>query len=295
MTAAAANRILKQEKWTYYDFTLTSGNIAYKNCLAVVDTNAGTGTLLEGGESTTYAILGVFDEYVDASLAAKTVRVNFLRERTIVWFANDPGAGAIAATDLGKYAYMLDDQTVTITATGHSPAGQIMAYSATKGVAIDISAPAVVTVAAPTISNFTNATHAHSSAASGGTLTNPIISGFTSANHTHRDQAGGGPIGMHLADAISFTGVTCSLTASAWRHYAVPATGTQASKIVVAATGTRGDIISFTADGTNNTQTVTYYSGTYAKTGALTASTPHAVFGVFDGTNWQFVSAEQVA
>jgi hypothetical protein len=294
--ALTANKSLRVEKWTYHDFTLTSGQVAYKNGLAVVNTAAATGNVLAGAEATTMVVLGVFDEYVDASLAAKTVRINFLTERTVVWFKNDGVGTAVAATDLGKICYIKDDETVSMTATTRSAAGVVLAVSATKGVAVDIDPKGGYGLAtAPTISNFTNATHTHASAATGGTLTNPIISGFTSANHTHRDQAGGGAIGMQSAGAISFTGVTCSMTAAAWSHYAVPATGTQASKIVVAATGTRGDLITFTADGTNNTQTVTYYSGTYAKTAALTASTPHAVMGVFDGTNWQFISAEQVA
>ena len=288
MTAAAANQLQNIEVWKYHVYTLTSGNIAYQNALAVVDTNAGTGTLLEGGESTTYAVLGLFDQYVDATSVAKSVRVNFLKERTVKWFANDPGVGAIAATDLGKMAFVLDDKTATITPTGHSPLGQILDFDSTKGVAIDIDTKSVIVAAAPTISNFTSAVHAHSSAATGGTLTNPIISGFTSANHTHADQAGGGGIRMQTGATLSFTGTTCSLTAATWTHYDVPTSSTSASKIVVAATGTRGDLICFSADGAKNLGTVTYYSGTYAMTAALTAEKTHKANAVFDGTNWIF-------
>lgn len=288
MTAAAANLLQNVEVWKYYVYTLTAGNIAYQNALAVVDTNAGTGTLLEGGESTTYAVLGLFDQYVDATSAAKSVRVNFLKERTVKWFANDPGAGAIAATDLGKMAFVLDDKTATITPTSHSPLGQILAVDSVKGVAIDIDTKSVIVAAAPTISDFTAAIHAHSSAATGGTLTNPIISGFTSANHTHANQAGGGGIRMQTGATLSFTGVTCSLTAATWTHYDVPTSSTSASKIVVAATGTRGDVITFSADGAKNVGTVTYYSGTYAMTAALTASKTHKANAVFDGANWIF-------
>lgn len=288
MTAASANLAQKAFKATYMDFTLTAGNIAYQNAIAVVDTNAATGTLLEGGASTTYAVLGLFDEYVDATSAAKTVRVNFMRERTLKWFDNDPGAGAIAATDLGKMAFILDDKTATITSTGKSPLGQILGYSATKGVLVDIDTKAVIVAAAPTISDFSSALHAHSSAATGGTLTNPIIDGFTSANHTHESQAQGGAVRMQSGAELSFTGNTCSLTASGWTHYDVPTSSTNASKIIVAATGTRGDLICFSADGAKNVGTVTYYSGTYAMTAALTASKTHKANAVFDGTNWIF-------
>lgn len=288
MTAASSNQLQRMETWKFREYTLTAGNIAYQNAIAVVDTNAGTGTLLEGGASTTYAVLGLFDQYVDATSVAKTVRVNFFKERTIRWFDNDPGAGAIAATDLGKMAFILDDKTATKTPTAHSPLGQILGYDATKGVAIDMDVASVIVAAAPTISDFTNATHAHSSAATGGTLTNPIISGFTSANHTHADQAGGGAIRMQTGATLSFTGNTCSLTASNWSHYDVPTSSTNASKIILAATGTRGDLVCFTADGTKNAGTITYYSGTYAMTAALTASKTHKANAVFDGTNWIF-------
>lgn len=288
MTALAANTTQNVEKWSYYDYTLTSGQIAYQNGIAVVDTNAATGTLLVGAASTTLAVLGLFDQYVDASLAAKTVRVNFLRERTIKWFKNDPGAGAIAATDLGKMAYVLDDQTATITAAAHSPLGQIMAYSATKGVAIDIDTKPVIVAAAPTISDFTNAAHGHANAAGGGTLAAPAVTSFTNAQHTHANAAGGGGVRMATGATITFSGNTASLTATNWSHYTIPACGTQAKVVAVAATGTRGDRVTFTADGANNTQTVTYYSGTYAQTAALSASKAHKAEAVFDGTNWIF-------
>lgn len=265
MTAAAANQAQGLFKASYMDFTLTAGQVAYQNTTAVVNTAAGTGTLLAGTYSgTTYAVLGLFDEYVDATLAAKTVRVNFLRERTCKWFTNDTASGAIAATDLGKMAFALDDKTATITSTSKSPLGQILGVDATKGVLIDIDTTPVIVAAAPTISDF------------------------TSAAHTHQNAANGGAVRMQSGATLSFTGVTCSMTASNWSHYKVPATGTQASKIVVAATGTRGDVINFTANGTDNTQTVTYYSGTYAMTTALTASKTHRATATFDGSNWIF-------
>lgn len=283
MTALSANTTQNLEKWTYYDYKLTSGHIAYKNGIACIDTNAGTGYVVEGDQSTTYTILGVFDQYVDASSAAKTVRVNFLKERTIKWFVAD----GITASSVGKMAFILDDQTVNTTATAQSPCGLIMAYSATKGIAVDLDAKGVVVAAAPTISDFSSATHAHSSAATGGTLTNPIISGFTSANHTHASQAEGGAVRMAMG-TVTFTGNTCSLTATNWTHYIVGETGATASVIAVAATGTAGDMIRFTADGANNTVTITYYNGSTAMTSALTASKAHKVDAVFDGTGWAF-------
>lgn len=282
MTALSANTMQNLEKWSYYEYTLTSGHVAYQNGIACVDTSAGTGYVVEGDQSTTYTILGVFDEYVDASSAAKTVRVNFLKERTIKWFVS-----ALTASAVGKMAFIIDDQTVDATATAQSPCGLIMAYDATKGIAVDLDAKGVIVAAAPTISDFTNATHAHSSAATGGTLTNPIISGFTSANHTHASQAQGGGVRMAMG-TVTFTGNTCSLTATNWTHYVVGDTGATASVVVVAATGTQGDHIRFTADGAANTVTITYYNGSTAMTSALTASKAHLVDAVFDGTGWAF-------
>ena len=53
-------------------------------------------------------------------------------------FANAAATGAIAAGDVGKNAYITDDQTVTKTATGSSIAGRIIAVDADGGIWVEI-------------------------------------------------------------------------------------------------------------------------------------------------------------
>ena len=281
------------ETWTYHDFTLISGTHGYKNTMVGVNTANSTGYMENLTASTsTFVFFGVLDEECDATSGIKTCRVNFLKERRVVYFGNQ---GSITnGTGRGHLCYAYTNQDVTLSGTNNSCVGMILDVDSVKGVAVDIDIKATATTTAPTISDFTNATHDHSNAANGGatltspTIVTPTIASFANAQHNHSNAAGGGANRLTSGSVLSFTGVTCSLTATNGSHYLVPATGTQASKIVVAATGTRGDSIEFTADSINNTQTVTYYSGTVAETTALTASKTHAARAVFDGTNWVF-------
>lgn len=52
-------------------------------------------------------------------------------------YDNDPGAGALAATDAGSDVYALDDHTVSKTSTGASVAGEMIALDADGGIWVD--------------------------------------------------------------------------------------------------------------------------------------------------------------
>jgi hypothetical protein len=133
MTALVREKMSSVERWTFRDFTLTSGKIGYKNAIAAIKLT--TGQLVPGAAGTDLFVIGKFARTVDASAAAKSVSVNLGRELEVEWFGN--GTGVIAATDVGSLCYVQDDQTVTITPTGNSIAGRIWAVDSVKGVAVE--------------------------------------------------------------------------------------------------------------------------------------------------------------
>lgn len=143
MTALAAERRRRQEPWKYKEFTLSSGHKAWKGGAAAIA--IGTGEVVPASSAPDLFYIGTFAKTVDATAASKTVGVDLVEEIWLEWFVNATSTDACAATDIGRLAYMLDDQTVTITPTGRSPMGRIWAVHATKGVAIqklDFAAPA---------------------------------------------------------------------------------------------------------------------------------------------------------
>lgn len=135
MTALAKGRQTTAERWTYKQFTLASGNIAYKGGLACIDLS--TGKVEPGHAETDLLVIGKFDEDMDASAADKLVNVNLIREIEIEWWANATAGDAVVATDLGSLVYVFDDQTVTRTSTGRSFAGRCWGVDSAKGVAVE--------------------------------------------------------------------------------------------------------------------------------------------------------------
>lgn len=133
MTALSQERMRARERWTYYDFTLASGNKAYKNALAAIDLS--TGKCEPGHAETDLFVIGYFDQTVDATSAEKSVRVNLVEEIEVEWLANSV-SDPIADTDLCSLCYVEDDQTVSALATGHSIAGRVWAVDSLKGVAV---------------------------------------------------------------------------------------------------------------------------------------------------------------
>lgn len=261
MTALAQERSRRKVTWGSVDLTLTNGTKGYRGGMACIDTT--TGKVVPGSASTTLFFLGYFKRTADATGGEVICQVDLDKELNLEWFANATAGDAVAATDVGKVCYILDDQTVTITATGHSPAGVVMAVSATDGVLVNKEIKAIGLITNPTISDFTNAAHNHSGASSGGTVR--LATGGTLA---------------FVANALTIA------TPGKGTHYKVPATAGN-SVITLGTTGAaRGDEVVFTANGTDNGHTVTYNDGATAITAAATASKRHRCVCTFDGTNW---------
>lgn len=95
----------------------------YAGSLVARDSN---GNATPGAVATTLLGMGRVEEYVDNSAGAagdKTVKIR----KGVFRFANSAGGDAIAAADIGKQCYIVDDQTVALTDGGstRSVAGRI--------------------------------------------------------------------------------------------------------------------------------------------------------------------------
>lgn len=134
MTAMSQERMRDFERWTYYDFTLASGNKAYKNGIACLDLS--TAKVEPGHAETDLLYIGLFDQTVDATSADKIVRVNLQREIEVEWLDNSL-THALVDTDVGSLCYIEDDQTVTSLSTGNSIAGRVWKVDSTRGVAVE--------------------------------------------------------------------------------------------------------------------------------------------------------------
>lgn len=135
MTALAKDTVRPFRVFREVDLTLASGSIAYKNGRAAL--NPTTGKVVPASSSPTLLMLGRFMRKVDASAADKAVPVDLEREVRAEWYANHSGGDAVAATDIGRLCYVLDDNTVTITPTNRPIAGRVWEVDATKGVLVE--------------------------------------------------------------------------------------------------------------------------------------------------------------
>jgi hypothetical protein len=134
MTALATEKARRFETWKYKSFTLASGTKAYKGGRAALNSS---GKVVPATSATGLLAIGVFHETVDATAADKPVTVDLEKEIVVERFVNATAGDACASTDVGQMGYMMDDQTVTKTASGRSVAGRIWDVSSSKGVAIE--------------------------------------------------------------------------------------------------------------------------------------------------------------
>lgn len=135
MTAIAAGqkRARRQETWKFHLFTLGINKEAKQGGLCAFDQSAGN--VIPAEVQTDLIIIGHFAESVTTTGATKSVNVELFEEIQLDWFANDP-TNPVLATDFGKPAYAVDDQTVSVLNTGRSSVGKIWGISATYGVAV---------------------------------------------------------------------------------------------------------------------------------------------------------------
>lgn len=138
MTALATKRMRREEKFRIVELTLKTGTIAFHNARLCFD---GAGKVVPATSALGLAVAGIHicnpKEKIDATAADKTVSVDLEVERQGEWWANATAGDAVVAADIGNVVYMLDDQTVTKTPTGRSPAGRAWRIDSVKGVLVE--------------------------------------------------------------------------------------------------------------------------------------------------------------
>lgn len=226
MTALATKRVNKPYPLKLVELTLPSGiGKAYhggRACLRsdgkVVPASSAAGLLAIGKFITNPA------DAVDATSADKTVTVDLETEKQCEWWTNDSGGGAVAATDVGKVCYMLDDQTVTMTSTGRSPSGRVWGVDSTKGVLVEKLEPIVSVLDQPTLGAYVsndsapttivhNAVYAVPATGAASTITLPAAApdgtrAYFAANGTANGHT------VQYRDATGTVAITTALTAS---------------------------------------------------------------------------------
>jgi hypothetical protein len=137
MTALLAALQHTEDKWTFKEMPLGFSAKCWKGGTAVGRPSTGTvfpATTGAGAAGANDLYLGIFNESVDNSANAGTtlpVTINFVKEVTILWRAND---GSITAANLFNPCYAVDDQTVSATATNRPKVGNILAVDPILGV-----------------------------------------------------------------------------------------------------------------------------------------------------------------
>lgn len=223
MTALAKARPITEARWKYKQFTLASGHIGYQGGAAVLDKTSGK--VVPGALGTTFQYLGLFAETVDATAGDALINVNLIDEIALIWFANGTSSDAVAATNVGSDCYFLDDNTVSILATGKSVAGRVMAVDTVKGVAVQKSGSSSAGLSPnPTLPAFAagnsaptdivnNAVYAVPTTAATSTITLPAITADGTVARFIADGTANGNT-VQYVDATGSVNLTTALTAS---------------------------------------------------------------------------------
>jgi hypothetical protein len=132
-----ADRMVTEAVWGYHDFVLKSATVAERGKLAVIDT--ADGSITKGGAAATLLPLGIFMQSLTGD-GVKKVQVQMFHPINARWWENDAAGTPAVAADVGKAAYIKDDQTVTRATTG-SVLGLILEVSTQKGVLVYSSYP----------------------------------------------------------------------------------------------------------------------------------------------------------
>lgn len=227
MSALTQERSRRTYPWKYKSFTLASGTKAFKGGRAALN---GSGKVVPATSVTALLAIGLFAETVDATAGDLPVQVDLEREVVLEYFANATAGDAVAATDIGNNAYMMDDQTVTITAAGRSVAGRIWDVDALKGIGIEKNSDARKLLSQPVVGAYTANDYAPASieadavydvptTAAASTITLPAAA----PDGTRATFAADGTKNGHTVqyrDATGPTNLTTALTASK-RHLVV--------------------------------------------------------------------------
>lgn len=134
MTAQTQDRRIEEiSSPVHRSFGLKAGAVAFQGAIAVL-----TGGFAKPGVTGAGLVtVGVFDEAAVGGAADGDVKAKV--KRGCFKFANAAGADAVLASHVEASCYVMDDQTVTITATGRSVAGKVYALAEDGGVWVEIA------------------------------------------------------------------------------------------------------------------------------------------------------------
>lgn len=134
MTALAANATKDYQSLGLLELPLATSATVYEGSLVAVV--LGTGKVQAATGASNELVIGRAIRKATQSASAPNCTVRFLPEKFAYWCMNDTGT-AVAATDVGRLCYILDDQTVTMAATSKGVAGRVWAVSSTQGVLVE--------------------------------------------------------------------------------------------------------------------------------------------------------------
>lgn len=133
------NRVLRDRRVKYEEFTLASGTVAFQGHTACLDLATGLVRPAVAGVATLLAI-GTFAQISDpdgiTGDGTKKVVVQFPDEVAAVWRDNDDAPNDVQASDIGNPCYLKDGTTVTMTSGGNSTAGRVLQLDDYKGVLV---------------------------------------------------------------------------------------------------------------------------------------------------------------
>lgn len=143
MTALAAELMVTQEKVTRLELPLLGGKKAYKGGSCGGMASGGTVRPMlvgSGAAGATDVFVGIFAETIDnssatAGSATLPVTVDFLKEKTLLYRAND---GSITAANIFQKCYAADDGTASATSTNSAPLGTILKVDSVLGVGFEV-------------------------------------------------------------------------------------------------------------------------------------------------------------
>lgn len=119
---------------------LANGVKVFEGGLACLDLS--DGSLKKGAAGATLLPIGHFRGIPEDGITGdgtKTVEVQLPREIVCYWYANAPSPHALEASDVGSFAYIMDDQTATSDDSGNSVLGRVWAVHPTLGVLIELA------------------------------------------------------------------------------------------------------------------------------------------------------------
>lgn len=115
---------------------------AFEGAVAMIDLNVGAtrGQAVPGKTGTNRLSIGHFIDLPETGLVGNgstRVAIRLPKEVIAFWYVNATAGAALLDSDFGSVCYLLDDQTVTNSATGNSIAGRVWAVDAVKGVLVE--------------------------------------------------------------------------------------------------------------------------------------------------------------